>query len=217
MFLYQNQAEYGNSINESTNPIMSMNFFSPDDPLNMKFSGISMKEYIIMGNYTKDDFAPHILPEKQTLIDSGIEAHYLGYYLEWDPKECYYYSLDNTGFQANSLRTKGIYSKYSSIDEKIDPFHYLTTFIKFGIDRCSYDATQEVLNDKITREEACCLVEKYDPEFLDQYFKEFLEYIDTSKNDFLETVDKYRSPHIWEKVDRMWKLRHASSIKGTDD
>jgi hypothetical protein len=32
----------------------------------------------------------------------------------------------------------GSYSKYSSIDDKIDDFHYYTTFIKFGIGRATY-------------------------------------------------------------------------------
>lgn len=213
----ENQAEYGNSIEENTNPIMNMDFFSSDNALNMKFGGVSMQEYIDTGKYTRDDFAPYIAPDKKDLIDNGIEVHYLGYYLKWDPQECYYYSVENTGFQANSVRTEGTYSKYSSIDDKIDPFHYFTTLIKFGIGRCTYDAAQEVRNDKITREEASYLVEKYDTEFPDIYFKDFLEYIDTTEDEFWKVVDKHRSPHIWKKVDGEWILRHTVSNTGSDD
>jgi len=213
----ENQAEYGNSIEENANPIMNMDFFSSDDALSMKFGGVSMQEYIDTGRYTKDDFAPYIAPENQDLIDSGVEVHYLGYYLNWDPQECYYYSVDNTGFQANPVRTEGTYSKYSSIDDKIDPFHYLTTLIKFGIGRCTYDAAQEVRNDKITREEAVYLVKKYDSEFPSIYFKEFLEYIDTTEDEFWKTIDKHRSPHIWKQVDGEWILRHTVANTGADD
>jgi N-acetyl sugar amidotransferase len=213
----ENQAEYGNSIEENSNPVMDMDFFSSDDVLSMKFGGVSMQEYIDTGKYTKNDFVPYIAPDKQELIDSGIEVHYLGYYLKWDPQECYYYSVDNTGFQANPIRTEGTYSKYSSIDDKIDPFHYFTTLIKFGIGRCTYDAAQEVRNDKITREEASYLVEKYDTEFPKIYFKEFLEYIDTSENNFWSVVNKHRSPHIWKQVDQKWVLRHTCSGTGNDD
>ena len=39
----------------------------------------------------------------------------------------------HTGFKANIERTEGSYSKYSSIDDKIDPFHYYTTLTKFGL------------------------------------------------------------------------------------
>ena len=213
----ENQAEYGNDIEENTNPIMNMDFFSSDDALSMKFGGVSMQEYIDKGRYKKDDFAPYIPPEKQELIDAGVEVHYLGYYLKWDPQECYYYSVENTGFQANPIRTEGTYSKYSSIDDKIDPFHYLTTLIKFGIGRCSYDAAQEVRNDKITRKEAVYLVEKYDTEFPNIYFKEFLDYIDSTEHEFWETVNKHRSPHIWKEVAGEWKLRHTVAKNGCDD
>jgi len=213
----ENQAEYGNAIEENTNPIMNDNFFSIDNPLEMKFGGISMQEYIQSGRFSRSDFAPYIPPSRQELIDSGIEVHYLGYYLKWDPQECYYYSVDNTGFQANPVRTEGTYSKYSSIDDKIDPFHYYTTLIKFGIGRCTYDAAQEVRNDKITRQEAAYLVEKYDCEFPEIYFKEFLEYIDIDKQKFYETIDKFRSPHIWKNINGEWKLRHTVNKNGTDD
>ena len=71
----ENQAEYGNSIEENSNPIMNMDFFSSDDALNMKFGGVSMQEYIDTGKYTKDDFVPYIAPDKQDLIDNGIEVH----------------------------------------------------------------------------------------------------------------------------------------------
>ena len=171
-----------------------------------------MKDYISSGKYSKNDFVPYIPPEKNDLIQSGIEVHYLGYYLKWDPQECYYYSVDNTGFQANPVRTEGTYSKYSSIDDKIDPFHYFTTLIKFGIGRCTYDAAQEVRNGKITREEAVYLVNKYDTEFPKIYFKEFLDYIDTSEDEFWRTVDKHRSPHIWKKEDGVWKLINMVSV-----
>ncbi len=213
----ENQAEYGNAIEENSNPIMDMEFFSTENTLDMKFGGIEMREYLDQGNYKRGDFAPYIPPNKQDLIDAGVEVHYLGYYLSWDPQECYYYAAENTGFQANSERTEGSYSKYSSIDDKVDPFHYFTTLIKFGIGRCTYDAAQEVRNDKITREEAAYLVKKYDTEFPHTYFKEFLEYIDTTEDEFWETVNKHRSPHLWSEEDGEWRLRHTVALDGTDN
>ncbi len=72
-------------------------------------------------------------------------------------------------------------------------------------------------NGKITREEASYLVKKYDTEFPAKYFKEFLEYIDSTEEQFWETVNKHRSPHIWKKVDGEWKLRHTVNKDGIDD
>ncbi len=205
----ENQAEYGNDPDENYVPTMDRKFFTAQDPNEMMLGGVPVKEIIDEHGYTLNDFAPYIPPDAAMLEKKGVEVHYLGYYLKWDPQECYYYAVENTGFQANSERTPGSYSKYSSIDDKIDMFHYFTTLIKFGIGRATYDAAQEVRNGKITREEAVHLVRKYDLEFPDRYYREFLDYIGMNDDEFWQTVDQFRSPHLWEKTGNEWQLRHT--------
>lgn len=206
----ENQAEYGNKVDENQKPTMDPKFFSTDDPLDMRLGGVTVREIIEQYDFTLNDFTPYIAPRPELLAEKNIEVHYLGYYLKWDPQECYYYAAEHTGFQANPDRTEGSYSKYSSIDDKIDPFHYFTTLIKFGIGRATYDAAQEVRNGKITREEAVHLVKKYDQEFPKKYFHEFLDYISLSEKEFWDAVDKFRSPHLWLKDDSgQWQLRHT--------
>ena len=96
-------------------------------------------------------------------------------------------------------------------------FHYYTTYIKFGIGRATYDASKEVRNEKITREEAVHLVKKYYHEFPSKYFNTFLDYIDISEDEFFETVDRFRSPHLWIKNGDDWFLRHNSSLTVLED
>jgi N-acetyl sugar amidotransferase len=214
----ENQAEYGNKVDENNIPTMDTKFFSVDDPMEMSLGGESVKDIIDSTDFSLGDFAPYIPLNNDELKSKGVEVHYLGYYNKWDPQECFYYAVENTGFQANTERTEGSYSKYSSIDDKIDPFHYLTTLIKFGIGRATYDAAQEVRNDKITREEAVALVKKFDQEFPHKFYTEFLEYIDTTDEEFWATIDKHRSPHLWSKdAEGHWKLRHTVAKDGLDD
>ncbi|CRY91241.1 N-acetyl sugar amidotransferase family protein [Synechococcus sp. WH 8103] len=205
----ENQAEYGNNPDENYIPTMDKKFFSTKNPLEMRLGGVAIAEIIDNYDFVLNDFVPYIPPSAQELEEAGVEVHYLGFYLPWDPQECYYYAVENTGFQANPERTPGTYSKYSSIDDKIDMFHYFTTLIKFGIGRATYDASQEVRNGKITREEAVHLVKKYDQEFPLKYFEDFLEYVDISEQDFWNIVDKFRSPRLWRKSDDGWVLRHT--------
>lgn len=204
----ENQAEYGNGSDENYIPTMDRKFFTASDPYEMVLGGVTVRDIIKEYGYKINDFMPYIPPDADHLEKKGVEVHYLGYYQRWDPQECYYYAVENTGFQANSERTPGSYSKYSSIDDKIDMFHYFTTLIKFGIGRATYDAAQEVRNDKITRDEAVHLVKKYDQEFPDRYYADFLDYIDCDNSEFWETVDQFRSPHLWEKRENQWILRH---------
>ncbi|MCE9659474.1 MAG: N-acetyl sugar amidotransferase [Burkholderiales bacterium] len=205
----ENQAEYGNNPDENSRPTMDRKFFSVADPQEMVLGGRPIRDIVAEGEFRINDFAPYIPPAASYLEEKKVEVHYLGYYLRWDPQECYYYAAENTGFQANSERTEGTYSKYSSIDDQIDMFHYYTTLAKFGIGRATYDAAQEIRNGKITREEGVQLVRRYDQEFPMKYFKEFLEYISLDEAQFHATVDRFRSPHLWKLDGGSWQLRHA--------
>jgi len=205
----ENQAEYGNQLNENYVPTMDKKFFSAENAREIFLGGTSIANIIHDHNFLLNDFTPYIPPAAEYLESKNISVHYLGYYLKWDSQECYYYASENTRFVANDQRTEGSYSKYSSIDDKIDPFHYFTTYIKFGIGRATYDAAQEIRNGKITREEGVHLVKKYDHEFPQKYFKEFLEYIDTTESEFFEIIDRFKSPHLWEKQAGTWRLKYT--------
>jgi N-acetyl sugar amidotransferase len=206
IFYGENQAEYGNAVEENANPQMDNKFFSQKNNSEIILGGEKLSDLLKKYNFNLNDFEPYIAPKINDLIEKKIEQRYLGYYLKWDPQECYYYAAKNTGFRPNTERTEGSYSKYSSIDDKIDPFHYFLTHVKFGLGRASYDAAQEIRNEKITREEGINLVEKYDSEFPNKYFKEFLEYIDLKEEEFFSTIDNFRSPHLWAKEGGVWKL-----------
>ena len=146
-----------------------------------------------------EDFLP---PNEDLFSSFPLEVHYLGYYLKWIPQETFYYAVENSGFRPRPFRTQGTYSKYNSIDDKIDDLHYYTTFIKFGIGRATYDVSQELRNDHLSIDEGKKLIQKYDGEFPDKYFKEIMKYLNIKENLFYKLCDKFRSPHLWKKY---WK------------
>lgn len=204
----ENQAEYGNAKSENDTPLMNERFFRSNNREEILLGGLSISELTNKYKVRINEFEPY-LPLDQSTQKISTQVHYLGYYLKWDPQECFYYAVSNTGFKPAPERTEGTYSKYSSIDDKIDPFHYYTTYIKFGLGRASYDAAQEIRNGKITRDEGVSLVKQFDHEFPEKYFKDFCEYIGLSKQEFDEVIDRNRSPHLWEKIGTEWTIKHA--------
>ena len=92
--------------------------------------------------------------------------------------------VENGGFVASPERTQGTYSKYNSIDDKIDDFHYFTTFIKFGIGRTTYDAAQEIRNNEIDRNEAIALIKKFDGEYPDRFESEIFQYLSVPESEY---------------------------------
>ena len=218
VFYGENEAEYGNPLADNTSSLRDKSYFSFDNLNDMYLAGVSIKE--LMGKYDVrlSDLMSFLPPKTKELEKANIEVHYLGYYLKWTPQEVYYYAVENTGFKARPHRTQGTFSKYSGIDDKIDDLHFYTTYIKFGIGRATYDASQEIRNRHLTREEGQALVKRFDGEFPDRYFDDVMKYIEMKPSYFHELCDKFRSPHLWGLDDKgEWKLRHNVCKTGLDD
>ena len=217
VFYGENEAEYGNPIAENESSLRKNSYFVSDNYLNLYIAGLKIKDLINNYNLTLNDLKIFLPIEKKELLKKKIQIHYLGYYLKWIPQEAYYYAVNNTGFRPRPFRTVGTYSKYNSIDDKIDDLHYYTTFIKFGIGRATYDASQEIRNGHILREEAKLLVKKYDGEYPYTYIDEVLSYIGLNQKKFQKLCDKFRSPHLWVKTKNKWYLRHTINDDGYND
>ena len=206
----ENPAEYGNNIDDNFNPKMDESYFSTEKSKlnNFYLAGYSKKELINRNILTEKDFNFYKPIDIEEVKGNNLEIHYMSYYKRWDPQENYYYAVDNCGFKPAEQRTVGSYSKYSSLDDKIDMFHYYTTCIKFGIGRATYDSSQEVRNGKINREEAISLVKRFDLEFPERFFSYFLEYTGLNKDEFFNTVDSFRPEHLWYKNGNEWHLKN---------
>ena len=208
IFYGEMEAEYGNPIAETASSLRDKSNYVMKDLSEVYLGGVSIPELRERYGLTLNDLSPYLPPDHRSLEGVDMQFHYLGYYVRWTPQEAYYYAAENTGFRARPFRTQGTYSKYNSIDDKIDDLHYYTTFVKFGLGRASYDTSQEIRNKHITREEGVALVHRFDGEFPDRYFKEVMEYLDLEPDYFIELCDKARSPHLWVKESDGWKLRH---------
>lgn len=145
---------------------------------------------------------PEIIKKKK------INFYFLGYFLRWVPQENFYFASKHVDFQTNDFRTEGTYQKYASIDDKTDGFFYYTRYIKFGVGRAMIDSCSEIRNGHINKDEGKKLIEKYDGEYPSRFEKEFLDYIEMSKEEFENLCDEFRPDHIWEKKSNRWKLKN---------
>ena len=218
IFYGENEAEYGNPIADNMTSLRDKSYYSFEHLNEIYLGGVTVSEFIEKYDVRLSDIMAFLPPKAEDLEKANIEVHYLGYYLKWTPQEVYYYAVENTGFKARPFRTQGSYSKYSGIDDKIDDLHFYTTYIKFGIGRTSYDASQEIRNKHLTREEGVALVKRFDGEFPDRYFEDVMKYIEMEPEHFNELCNKFRSPHLWGKdAAGEWKLRHNVWNGGLND
>ena len=216
VFYGENEAEYGNPIADNKQSLRDKSFYSIKNLDTIRLAGKTLKELKEEFELSLNDLKI-FLPLIDKEYNDSLQIHYLGYYLKWIPQEAYYYAVDKTNFQARPFRTEGTYSKYNSIDDKIDDLHYYTRFIKFGIGRATFDASQEIRNNHLTREEGKALVKKFDGEFPNKYFKEIMEYLEINEEEFFNKCDEFRSPHLWKLDQNKWFLRHTVNQDGFDD
>ena len=226
VFYGENEAEYGNPVADSKSAKRDWSYFTSGDSENIHLGGVSIADLKNLFGLEDHDIIPYLPANPEAIEKTRVEVHYLGYYLKWHPQSCYYYSVEHGDFEASPERTPGTYSKYNSIDDRIDDFHYYTTRVKFGIGRATYDAAQEIRSGDITREEGVALVKRFDHEFPERFAEEIFQYLSIHPKEFPEAskmfeqptmtrdyfmrlADQFRSPHLWKHENGEWSLRHA--------
>ena len=226
VFYGENEAEYGNPMVDNMSAQRDFKYFTAQNQDDIYLGGTSLYSLKTDFGLSKADLEMYLPINPLQVEKAGIQIHYLGYYLKWHPQEAYYYANKHGNFEASPERTVGTYSKYNSIDDKIDDFHYLTTYIKFGIGRATYDASQEIRSGDIERDEGIALVKKFDGEFPERFAEEIFQYLSIPKEQFGQVskcfeqpimnreyfedlTNTFRSPHLWTFSDNKWKIKHT--------
>ncbi len=205
----ENQAEAHNKFNENLSSKMDISHFSSNDYKKIYLSGLSVNE-LIKHNIKYADLKLYFPLLKKEVIKSKIEVHYMSYFVNWSPQANYYYAKEHANFESNPDRSEGTYTKFSSLDDKIDGQHYYTMYIKFGQGRTMNDANRDIRDGFITRSEGIKLVKKYDGEFPKKYFQEFLDYTNLKENEYWKIIDDARPSHLWIKKNNKWQMRHKT-------
>ena len=210
VFYGENVAEYGNNLKDNFSPLMDKNLittFNIDDD-KLLLSGVKIKKLKSFYGLSNNDLEIYRSPKIQDLDELDVQVHYMSYYRKWSPQDNFYYASQNANFKVANERTQGTYTKSNGLDDKLECFHYYMMLIKFGLGRATWDAAQEIRDGKISREEGVNLVKKYDHEFPEKYFQDFLDYISIDKETFFKTIDGFRSENLWIKKSNFWELRH---------
>lgn len=205
----ENQAEAHNNIEETKTSLMDVKHFTITDEEKKKFhiSGCNLDELKSHG-ININDLNLYIPIERDKFLKTKSELHYMSYFINWSPQSNYYYAKKYGNFESNFDRSEGTYTKYSSLDDKVDGQHYYTMYIKFGQGRAMNDVNRDIRDGFITREEGVNLIEKYDGEFPKKNFSEFLDFINITEQEYWEIIDKARPSHLWSRNGNKWKLIH---------
>ena len=90
-------------------------------------------------------------------------------------------------------------------------------YIKFGFGRASRDASRQLQNNLISKEQFLKYVKNYDHEITTDDILSFCNYINISTGEFSEIVDKHRNEEIWNKTSNRWDLKFKINEKILND
>ena len=196
------EAEYGGSPESWNKKYLPMEEFKK-----VWFSNYTLDFWLDKG-FTKEELSFFYPPMSKEFENKVCDSYFYGYFRNWSNHSNFYYASKHTGFKPNQRRTEGTYTKYSSIDDKLDTFHHWFALLKFGHGRCTSNAAREIREGYITREEGIALVHKYDTEFPKLYFKEFLEFTNLTDDEFWDIAERWRNQNIWAKKGNEWVKKY---------
>ncbi|MDB2363221.1 N-acetyl sugar amidotransferase [Candidatus Pelagibacter bacterium] len=155
------------------------------------------------------DLSPYIYPSEEEIKENRLTAYYFSYFFKWSMLENYDYVKEKMPtFKTNpNGRTKGTFTNFDSLDDKIDCLYYYMQYIKFGFGRATRDSSRMIQNNQMTREKAIEFARKYDNEFPKDDFQEVLSYLNINNDQFEEIVNKHRNQEIWKSnINNKWEL-----------
>ena len=228
VFYGENSAEYGNNPKDNLSPTRAYKDIGIVENEKSYIAGIEVEQLSRKYDIPMSSLSDYVPPKVEDIASSGMEWHYLGYYLKWHPQANYYYAT-KYNFTPAPERNAGSYSRYTSLDDKLDDFNFYFFYIKYGIGRATYDSAQEIRRNDINRKEAIALVQRFDGEYPSRFEDELFDYWSVDKipganikmktafkspsvnREYIQKLsDRFRSPHLWKYNTALnkWELNY---------
>jgi len=165
-----------------------MRGFDPEDVLNDP-ENTEVTEY---------DLAPLHYPNNEELAEVGVRGIFMGNYDRWDAYQHVQFMMKNFGFETLQERDS-TYNLYEKIEDYFNDTHNYLKYLKFGYGRCTDHASMDIRERRITREEGIEFIRKHEYQKTPKNFSKFLEFMDLTEKEFLESIDHLRDTNIWGK------------------
>lgn len=166
-----------------------MRGFEPENLLDRPDSGLSER-----------DLAPFFYPPDEEIEELDLRGIYLSNFVKWNAKKQTEKMIHDYGFETAQKRDR-TFNLYDKLDDiHANGVHDYLKYLKFGYGRATDDASTEIRNQRMAREEGIEMVMKYDhvrPSDLDLY----LDFIGMTEEEFATCIEPMRDDRIWEKVE----------------
>lgn len=163
------------------------------------FTKVSAKlwpEEMVGGEVTAKDMDPFKSPTQEECERVGLHGIHLGDFYFWDDERQTEFVRDVYGWRETEM--EGSYKCYKSAECIMPGVHDFTCYLKRGFGRSTAQASLDVRNGLMTRQEAMELIAKYDPE-RPQALDYYLEITGLSEEEFLSEMAQHKHQILRDK------------------
>jgi N-acetyl sugar amidotransferase len=154
----------------------------------------------------KNELIPFIYPSDEDIKKIGVTGIFLGYYLNWDARK-QLEIVKKLGFSVLEGLSEGTFTNFENLDSKIVPLHDYFKYLKYGYGRTTDQASIDIRNKRMTRDEGIKLVKEFEEKIPEKCLTWFLDEYNLNRDEFIKICDKFTNKEIFE-TDEFGKIKH---------
>lgn len=159
----------------------------------IKQSAIRRAEEMAEGDITLRDMYPFAVPTQEEIDAAGVWGLHLGDYLFWDDERQTEFLEEMYGWRQTQM--ENTYKRYKSAEDVMSGMHDFTCYLKRGYGRATMQASIDVRNGLLTRDEGFELIRRHDPE-VPEALEYYLRVTGMSEREFYDTMEDMREPQM---------------------
>lgn len=170
---------------------------------------VSFEQWLGDGVTMKDLEMCHF-PTIAEMKKVGLDPIYLSYFIPWDSHK-HYLIAKRYGFQhlGHEWKREGSIEDYNQVDTIGYAINQFFKYVKFGHSSTTELAARWVRAGMITRDEAIQLVKEKDDKLDQKMLNDYLEFTETTREEFWEIADKWYNRDIFERD--QWNIWHLKN------
>ncbi|MFZ1075034.1 MAG: N-acetyl sugar amidotransferase [Minisyncoccia bacterium] len=146
-------------------------------------------DQMVGGDITAQDMRAFQIPSQEEIDAAGVWGIHLGDYIFWDDERQTEFLEEVYGWRQTEM--ENTYKRYKSVEDVMSGMHDFTCYLKRGYGRATYQASIDVRNGLLTREEGFELIRKHDPE-VPEALAYYLRATGMSEKEFYATMERMR-------------------------
>jgi len=197
MFGEEGETEYGGS-----SKLKHQHFYDAEDSVNIYLSGHDPNRY--RDTFSEKELYWFTYPKSEQMHDAGLTVSHWSYFEPWDSYKHYLVAKEKCGLVELTERAQGTYNNFAQTDTSLYNLHTYLMYLKFGFGRCTQDVGIDIRRGAMSRKQGVTLVRKFDREDPEQFFPDYLNYFEMTREEFDTVIERHVNKDLFRKEGSKW-------------